>query len=75
MHRVGTYTVQFRELRPYVFCDGYKVPKGPTGKYELKFSNPDGKSLSASLTAYSRWLTVRLDVKDLIEGFHRIGLH
>jgi hypothetical protein len=46
MRRVGTYTVQFRELRPYVFCDGYKVPKGATGKYELKFSNPNGKSLT-----------------------------
>jgi hypothetical protein len=53
MKRVGTYTVQFRELRPYVFCDGYKVPKGPTGKYELKFSNPDGKSLIVSVTAKS----------------------
>ena len=46
MKRVGATTIQFRELHPYVFCDGYKVPKGPTHKYQLTFSQPEGRSLS-----------------------------
>lgn len=41
MRRVGAATIQFRELHPYVFCDGYKLPKGPTHKYQLTFSQPE----------------------------------
>jgi hypothetical protein len=49
MKRIGAATVQFRELHPYVFCDGYRVPKGPTNKYQLTFSKPEGMSLRFTL--------------------------
>lgn len=45
MRRVGAATIQFRELHPYVFCDGYKLPKGPTHKYQLTFSQPEGRHM------------------------------
>jgi hypothetical protein len=43
MKRVGKATIQFGELHPYVFCDGYKLPKGVTNKYQLTFTTPEGK--------------------------------
>lgn len=42
MKRVGAQTIQFRELHPYMFTDGYKLPKGPSGKYQLTFTTPNG---------------------------------
>ncbi|KAJ4305343.1 hypothetical protein N0V90_000874 [Kalmusia sp. IMI 367209] len=42
MKRVGNCTIQFRELHPYMFTDGYKLPKGPSGKYQLTFTTPKG---------------------------------
>jgi hypothetical protein len=39
--------VQFKELHPYVVCDGYRLPKGPTNKYQLTFTSPEGKSFSS----------------------------
>ncbi|KAI8936850.1 hypothetical protein NX059_006087 [Plenodomus lindquistii] len=45
MKRVGPSTIQFGELHPYVFCDGYRVPKGPTGRYQLTFTTPEGTAL------------------------------
>jgi hypothetical protein len=45
MKRVGAATIQFRELHPYVFCDPYRVPKGPSNRYQLTFTDPEGKSL------------------------------
>jgi hypothetical protein len=42
MKRVGNATIEFRELHPYVFCDGYRVPKGPKNRYQLTFTTPDG---------------------------------
>ncbi|KAH8732270.1 hypothetical protein GQ44DRAFT_721566 [Phaeosphaeriaceae sp. PMI808] len=45
MKRTGAATIQFRELHPYVFCEGYKVPKGSTNKYQLTFTkSEDAKS-------------------------------
>ncbi|KAF2644655.1 hypothetical protein P280DRAFT_514124 [Massarina eburnea CBS 473.64] len=41
MKRVGPCTVQFRELHPYMFCEGYRLRKGPTGKYLLTFTTAD----------------------------------
>ncbi|CBX99815.1 hypothetical protein LEMA_P074040.1 [Plenodomus lingam JN3] len=41
MKRVGPATIQFGELHPYVFCDGYKPPKGSTGRYQLTFTTPE----------------------------------
>ncbi|KAF2133226.1 hypothetical protein P153DRAFT_372890 [Dothidotthia symphoricarpi CBS 119687] len=41
MKRVGNATIQFRDLHPYVFCEGYKVPKGSTGRYQLTFTTPE----------------------------------
>ncbi|OCK83881.1 hypothetical protein K432DRAFT_379096 [Lepidopterella palustris CBS 459.81] len=38
MRRVGSSTVQLRELHPYVFCDGYTPPKGASGRFELTFT-------------------------------------
>lgn len=49
MKRVGAATIQFGELRPYIFCDGYRLPKGPSGKYQLTFSTPDGMSALLAL--------------------------
>jgi hypothetical protein len=48
MSRVGSSTIQFGELHPYVFCDGYRVPKGSTGKYQLTFTTPEGMLLLCS---------------------------
>jgi hypothetical protein len=42
MKRVGHSTVQFKELHPYVFHQGYSLPKGPSGKYQLTFTSPEG---------------------------------
>jgi len=41
MRRVGSSTVQLRELHPYVFCDGYKPPRGNSGRFELTFTNSE----------------------------------
>ncbi|KAH4406706.1 hypothetical protein HBH92_161660 [Parastagonospora nodorum] len=37
MKRTGA-TIHFRELHPYVFCEGYKVPKDAHKKYQLTFT-------------------------------------
>jgi hypothetical protein len=42
MKRVGSATIQFRDLHPYMFCEGYRLPKGPSGKYQLTFSTAEG---------------------------------
>lgn len=42
MKRVGPETIQFEKLHPYVFSDSYRLPKGPTGKYRLSFTSPEG---------------------------------
>jgi hypothetical protein len=42
MKRIGNSTVAFRELHPYVFCEGYRVPKGPSGRYQLTFTTAQG---------------------------------
>jgi len=44
MKRVGSATIQLRELHPYVFCDNYTPPRGPSGKYQLTFTSPQGKT-------------------------------
>ncbi|OAG08337.1 uncharacterized protein CC84DRAFT_1086894 [Paraphaeosphaeria sporulosa] len=41
MKRVGAQTVSFRELHPYMFTDGYKLPKGSSGRYQLTFTTPN----------------------------------
>ncbi|KAF2501805.1 hypothetical protein BU16DRAFT_546895 [Lophium mytilinum] len=41
MRRVGSSTVQMRELHPYVFCDGYTPPRGASGRFELTFTNSE----------------------------------
>ena len=42
MKRVGAQTIQFRELHPYMFTHGYKLPKGPSGRYQLTFTTSKG---------------------------------
>ncbi len=44
MKRVGHRTVAFRELHPYLFCERYRLPKGPSGKYQLTFTTMEGLS-------------------------------
>ncbi|KAF1932911.1 uncharacterized protein M421DRAFT_54036 [Didymella exigua CBS 183.55] len=39
MKKVGSTTVVFRQLHPYVFCEGYKVPKALNGRHQLNFSS------------------------------------
>ncbi len=46
MKKVGSTTIVFRHLHPYVFCEGYKVPKSPSGRYQLQFSAPEGRPFS-----------------------------
>ncbi|CAN9084151.1 unnamed protein product [Alternaria alternata] len=41
MKRVGPDTIQFEKLHPYVFSDGYRLPKGSTGKYRLTFTSSE----------------------------------
>ncbi|KAL5427354.1 hypothetical protein PMIN04_001368 [Paraphaeosphaeria minitans] len=41
MKRVGAQTVSFREFHPYMFTDGYKLPKGSSGRYQLTFTTPN----------------------------------
>jgi hypothetical protein len=54
MTRISSSTIQFGELHPYVFCDGYRVPKGPTGKYQLTFTSAEGMlSCSSSDEAFT----------------------
>lgn len=43
MKREGPSTIQFGELHPYVFCDGYRVTRGASGRYQLTFTTPEGK--------------------------------
>ncbi|KAF1978659.1 hypothetical protein BU23DRAFT_449368 [Bimuria novae-zelandiae CBS 107.79] len=38
MKRIDAQTIQFRELHPYMFTDGYKLPKSSSGKYQLTFT-------------------------------------
>jgi hypothetical protein len=52
MTRVGTSKIQFGELHPYVFCDGYRVPKGNAGKYQLTFTSPEGTLIDLRLPFY-----------------------
>jgi len=40
MKQMGPSTIQFGELHPYVFCDGYRLPRGSTGRYQLTFTTP-----------------------------------
>ena len=45
MKRADPTTVVFKQLRPYVFCEGYKLPKDSNGRYQLTFSAPEGMCL------------------------------
>lgn len=42
MKRVSPDTIQFEKMHPYVFCDSYRLPKGPSGKYRLTFTTAEG---------------------------------
>lgn len=41
MKRIGHSTIQFRELHPYIFCEGYRLPRGKSGRYQLTFTTPE----------------------------------
>ncbi|KAF2745064.1 hypothetical protein M011DRAFT_460273 [Sporormia fimetaria CBS 119925] len=41
MKLVGKSTIQFKELHPYVFHQGYVVPRGKTGRYQVTFKDPE----------------------------------
>lgn len=72
MKRVSPDTIQFEKLHPYVFCDSYRLPKGPTGKYRLTFTTPEGMTIHFSVLILS--LTRRTDAKQFRESFYRIGM-
>lgn len=67
--RVAPDTIQFEKLHPYMFCDSYKLPKGPTGKYRLKFTTPEGMTNDCDTHRLS--LTRRPDAKQLRECLTR----
>lgn len=70
MKRVGNATIQFGELHPYVFCEGYKLPKGPTGRYQLTFTTPEGKLVwFHGSVRVADWHT---DARNFRERFNRI---
>ena len=72
MKRVGNATIQFGELHPYVFTEGYKLPKGPTGRYQLTFTTPEGAS--SYLHDRSRLLICETDARSFKERFNRIKI-
>jgi hypothetical protein len=72
MKRVGNATIEFRELHPYVFCDGYRVPKGSKNRYQLTFTTPDGKLRSFGL--FECLADLCLDAIGFMEIFHRIRI-
>lgn len=72
MKKVGSTTVVFRQLHPYVFCEGYKVPKASNGRYQLNFSSSQGKHVG--LVRLEIMLTKFIDARDLIEIFHQIKI-
>jgi hypothetical protein len=74
MKRISSTTIQFGELHPYVFCDGYKVPKGSGGKYQLAFTTPEGTLFDYSCDDDHTILTHRLDAKNFRDSFYRIRI-
>ena len=52
LKRIGSTTIQLRELHPYVFCDGYTPPRGPSGKYQLTFTTVEGKLCKVTMMVY-----------------------
>lgn len=84
MKKVGPCTIMFRELRPYVFCQGYSVPKATgdktgkgRGRYQITFTSSDGKLhlLSFLLTGKGgdertlHLLTARTDTREFMDIF------
>lgn len=49
MKRVGHATVQFRELHPYVFHQGYGLPRDKKGRFQITFSLPQGEFVFVSM--------------------------
>jgi hypothetical protein len=75
MRRVSDRTVQLRELKPYVFCDNYRPNKGPTGKFELKFTSRSGNAKPRSVSLVSLHAPAdffALDADDFMDTFHKI---
>ncbi|KAF1987302.1 hypothetical protein K402DRAFT_331040 [Aulographum hederae CBS 113979] len=53
MRRINHRAVELDELRPYVFCKGYKPPKSPSGKYMLQFTSRKGMMIwKGTLSSY-----------------------
>jgi hypothetical protein len=71
MKRVGNSTIAFRELHPYMFCEGYRLPKGNSGRYQLTFTTPQGL---CSLCVRVRCNVTNLitDARSFMEMFHQI---
>jgi hypothetical protein len=70
MQRISSSTIQFGELHPYVFCDGYRVPKSAAGKYQLTFTSAEGMLpyCPQDGTNADQWV----DAKNFRDSFHRI---
>lgn len=74
MKRVGATTIRFGELHPYVFCDGYKLPKGPKGKYQLTFTTAEGMIVCYRKSdVVANLCTRRKDLQGFISS-HQIAL-
>ncbi|KAK3203388.1 hypothetical protein GRF29_112g1144737 [Pseudopithomyces chartarum] len=71
MKRVDAQTIQFRELHPYMFIDGYKLPKGSSGRYQLTFTTVKGM-YEAALVLSMHMLIQETDAKNFMEVFHQI---
>jgi hypothetical protein len=70
MKRVGHTTIQFRELHPYVFHQGYTLPRGPSGRYQLTFTTPEGiVYISPHAIAMADGSS---DAREFMEVFHYI---
>ncbi|KAF2458013.1 hypothetical protein BDY21DRAFT_21451 [Lineolata rhizophorae] len=55
MKRIDSKTIQFRGLRPYVFCDNYVPPRTPSGHFQLKFtSKSDSEQFSHVMSGLAR---------------------
>jgi hypothetical protein len=71
MKRVDAQTIQFRELHPYMFIDGYKLPKGSSGRYQLTFTTVKGMYEVAPVL-FMHMLIQETDAKNFLEVFHQI---
>ena len=72
LRRLDHRTIQLRQLKPYMFCENYKLPSGRDGKYELRFTSRDGASAKGLLLHRGRYTNAGLDAENFIDVFETI---